>query len=476
LANLKRLDESAESYGRAFALKPDFEFLHGAWLYARLRICDWSNLQSDSLALANSVSQGKKAAHPFHVSALSDSPILQHRAAKLHVQWHHPASHLLPAIPRRPGHQKIRIGYFSADFRIHPVSILTAGLFEAHDKSRFELTAFSLGPDTRDALRVRLEAGFETFIDVRNLSDKEVAVLARNLEIDIAVDLGGFTEGSRTNIFALRAAPLQLGYLGYLGTSGAAYFDYLIADRTIVPNEYREHYAEKIVYLPSFQVNDAKRPISERTFTREELGLPEAGFVFCCFNNNYKITPRTFDIWMRILEQVKGSTLWLLADNAWAAGNLKNEAAVRGIDADRLVFGGRIPGPEYLARYRTADLFLDTLPYNAGTTASDALWAGLPVLTCTGDGFASRVAASVLNAIELPELVTETYEEYEALAIELANEPDRLGVIRKKLEVNRLSAPLFDTRLFARHIEDGFMKIYERHQADLPPEHVYISS
>jgi len=254
---------------------------------------------------------------------------------------------------------------------------------------------------------------------------------------------------------------------------GADYIDYLIADRQLIPEESRTHYAEKIVYLPSFQANDRQRKISNKVFTREELGLPQTGFVFCCFNGNYKITPSTFDGWMRILRQVDGSVLFLYADNELAATNLRKEASQRGVDANRLVFGGRIVMPDYLARYRAADLFLDTLPFNAGTTASDALWAGLPVLTCTGEVFASRMAASLLTAIGLPELITSTQEDYEALAIELATNPERLKAIKQKLQLNRLSTPLFDTVLFTKHIEDAYTQMFERYQADLPPEHIY---
>ena len=476
LRDLKRYEEALASYGCALKIEPNSEFLYGTWLYTRMRICDWPDLQNDISVLVNKVSCGEKASIPFRLLAISSSPALHRKAAEIWVQDKYPASHALPKITRRPGRDKIRVGYFSADYRNHPVSLLAAGLFETHDRSRFELTAFSFGPDTQDDLRKRIEAAFENFIDVRNKSDQDVAMLARNLGIDIAVDLGGFTEGSRTGIFAMRAAPLQLSYLGYLGTMGAEYIDYLIADQTIIPDECQKHYAEKIVYLPSYQANDGKRRIADKEFTREELGLPASGFVFCCFNNSYKISPGVFDGWMRILRQVEGSVLFLFAENDLAAMNLQKEAAVRGVEAGRLVFGKRLSVPEYLARYRTADLFLDTLPYNAGTTASDALWAGLPVLTCMGESFAGKVAASLLNAIRLPELITTTTEEYEALAIELATNPGKMKQIRHKLEKNRLTTPLFDTQLFTRHIEEAYTQIYERYQAGLPPEHMHVQS
>jgi len=474
LFDLKQHDAAIQNYDKAIALNPDCDYLYGMRLHTKMQICDWGDVDDQFAQLAAKIERNEKAVFPFAALALSGSLPLQRKAAEIWVQDECPTSHALPKIPKRPKHNKVRIGYFSADFRNHPVSFLTAELFETHDKSKFELTAFSFGTNANDEMRKRVAAAFDRFIDVRNMSDKDVAMLARNLEIDVAVDLGGFTKGSRTNIFAMRAAPLQVSYIGYLGTMGAEYIDYLIADNTIIPGEYQKHYSEKIVYLPGYQANDSKRRIADKEFTREELGLPRTGFVFCCFNNNYKITPGTFDSWMRILKQVDGSVLFLYAENALAAINLKKEAALRGVAPDRLVFGKRLPAPEYLARYRIADLFLDTLPYNAGTTASDALWAGLPVLTCVGEAFASRVAASLLNAIHLPELITSTQDAYEALAVELAANPERLRQIRQKLANNRLTAPLFDTALFTQHIEAAYTAMYGRYQADLPPEHISI--
>jgi predicted O-linked N-acetylglucosamine transferase (SPINDLY family) len=307
------------------------------------------------------------------------------------------------------------------------------------------------------------------------MSDIEIAQLVRSLNIDIAVDLTGITASSRTGIFSYRAAPIQVNYLGYPGTIGADYIDYIIADRSLIPQESQSCYSEKVVYLPnSYQVNDRKRLISDRQFTRKELGLPEHGFVFCCFNNNFKILPATFEGWMRILKTVEGSVLWLFQDNPWAVENLKKEAEKQGITADRLVFAERLPLPEHLARHRQADLFLDTFPYNAHTTSSDALWTGLPVLTLMGSSFASRVAASLLNAIGLPELITNTQEEYEALAIELAMNSKKLETIKLKLANNRLTAPLFDTPLFTKNLESAYIKMYELYQNDLKPDHLSI--
>jgi len=309
------------------------------------------------------------------------------------------------------------------------------------------------------------------------MSDLEAASLVKAKGIDILVNLNGYFGDARQDVFAYRPSPIQVNYLGFPGTIGADYIDYLIADRTVIPDASRQHYVEKIAWLPDcYQVNDRKKVIADKVFTREELGLPRTGFVFCCFNNNYKITPGTYDAWMRMLERVDASVLWLLESNPEAARNLRRECAARGVRPERLVFAPHMPLAEHLARHRAADLFIDTLPYNAHTTASDALWAGLPLITCIGRTFPGRVAASLLKAIDMPELITTTQEEYEALAVELATHPRRLELIRHKLSRNRLTTPLFDTPLFTRHIEDAFAQMVERYRADLPPDHIDVLS
>jgi GT2 family glycosyltransferase len=411
-------------------------------------------------------------ATPFTMLSLLDSPALQRRAAEIWVGKECSPRQKLPPIAPYAAHDRIRIGYFSADFRNHALAALAGELFETHDRSRFEITAFSLGSDPPDEFRVRAEAAFERFLSVGGLPDHEVAALARRLEIDIAIDLGGYTRHARPRIMALRAAPIQVSWLGYLGTLGGDFIDYLLADPVIVPLQQRQHYAEKIAYLPSYQPNDSKRAIAERTFTRAELGLPAEGFVFCCLNASYKITPETFGSWMRILTATPGSVLLLLGGNPSAEGNLRRHAADRGIPADRLIFTGRLPFGEYLARYRAADLFLDTLPYNAGTTASDALWAGLPVITCLGEAFASRVAASVLTAAGLPELIAADRDAYERLAIALATQPAQLAAIKAKLASSKSHAALFDTPALAKSLERLYERMYDRNRAGLPPEHL----
>jgi predicted O-linked N-acetylglucosamine transferase (SPINDLY family) len=324
-------------------------------------------------------------------------------------------------------------------------------------------------------MRRRIEAAFDHFVGARLQADAEVAELARTLEIDILVDLKGYTQDARTGILAMRPAPVQVNYLGFPGTIGAGFIDYVIGDRSVIPEHDFDAYAEKIVWLPeSYQANDRDRAIADTTPVRAEHGLPEGAFVFCCFNDNYKITPDVFSSWMRILSAMPNGVLWLFEDNAAAADNLRREAAARGVAPERLVFARRLPTPDHLARHRCADLFLDTLPYGAHTTASDALWTGLPVLTCLGETFAGRVGASLLNAIRLPELITTTPAAYEALAIELASDPGRLAMLKAKLADNRLRTPLYDTKLYTRQLETAYAAMMERHLAGLAPDHIRL--
>jgi predicted O-linked N-acetylglucosamine transferase (SPINDLY family) len=350
-----------------------------------------------------------------------------------------------------------------------------AGVWELHDKSKFEIFAFDNGYDDRSEYRHRIENAFGKLFDISKLSDLNAAKLIQAHEIDILVNLNGFFGLPRQGVFSYKPAPIQVNYLGFPGTLGASYMDYLIADKVALPDESKKYYVEKIVYLPnSYQANDNRREISVRQFIKTELGLPESGFIFACFNNNYKITPSTFDSWMQILTHVPGSVLWLLADNPIAKENLVQAAIARGIDSSRLIFAERLPLAEHLARHHLADLFLDTLPYNAHTTCSDALWAGLPVLTLIGSTFPGRVAASLLHAIGLDELITSSKDEYELLAIELATNPEKLASVKQKLAANRTIAPLFDTPKFTKYLEAAYMQMYERYEGDLHPEHITI--
>ncbi|HEY1475980.1 MAG TPA: tetratricopeptide repeat protein [Pseudolabrys sp.] len=477
---LKRYGEAFDAYDKAFSADPGLTGLEGARLHTKMHLCDWASFEAERAHLDGSVRNGKTSAPPFAYLATSSSPDDQLRCAELWIADKFPASKQPIWRGERFEHERIRVAYVSADFRHQPMSYLLAGLFECHDRARFETFGLSLGPDDNSDIRKRLGTALERFINVTADSDDRIASQIAELEIDILVDLMGFTAMARTGIFAKRPAPIQISYLGYPGTMGADYIDYILADRIVVPQiEYRS-YSEKVIALPdcyyptSYQINDARRAIAERTFTRAELGLPAGGFVFCCFNNAYKILPHIFDRWMRILRQVEGSVLWLLTDQAAAMNSLRKEAAARGVDAARLIFANSMPQPDHLARHRLADLFLDTLPYNAHTTASDALWMGVPVLTLVGETFAGRVAASLLGAIHLPELITTTPDAYERRAIELATQPEQLGALKRKLGKNRLTTPLFDTQRFTRQIEAAFTAIHRRHQAGLAPDHIVV--
>jgi predicted O-linked N-acetylglucosamine transferase (SPINDLY family) len=473
---LRQYIEATVSYDKAFDLNPSLPFLRGARRNARMQLCDWREFDADVEALTQSIARDEPIAPPFYLLALVDSPVLQRQAASIWARTRVAVDEVLGAIVPRAEHERLRIGYFSADFCNHPVAALIAELIEVHDRSRFEIFAFSFGPDTQDELRLRMQDAFDRFIDVRDSSDQQIAQLARGLQIDIAIDLGGYTQTGRPKLFALRVAPVQVSYLGYLGTLGADFVDYLIADTTIVPPEHEQYYSERLLRLPSYQVSDRRRRIATREFTRQELGLPATGFVYCCLNASYKITPAVFGGWMRILQRVPGSVLMLLGGIPTLSENLRDEARRCGVDPDRLVFATRLPFDEYLARYRFMDLFLDTFPYNAGTTASDALWVGLPVLTRAGDSFAARVAASLLTAIGIPELISATSESYENRAVQLAQDPQQLAIIRERLAANRLTARLFDTERFAAALEAGYQQIHERYRAGLAPAHIMVAS
>lgn len=461
LAELKQVVEAITDLDRSLRIRPDNGPAQVLKAYYQAKICDWSSRAQGGDALTPGMDS--EGIQPFLLLGMDDDPSRQLARAARWASENYPVA---PPLPPRPGTrpEKLRIGYFSADFRDHPVMQLMARLLELHDRERFEVHLFSFGEDMPDAMRDRARMAADQFHDVASLSDQAVIELARGLEIDIAVDLMGYTKGSRTEVFAQRVAPLQVNYLGYPGTLGAAFMDYIIADPWVVPDADRHFYAEKIIQLPhSYMPTDNSRAVAEDRFSRTDMGLPETGFVFCCFNNSYKISPAEFDIWMRLLGKVPGSVLWLAKDNETAGGNLVREAQARGIDGARLVFTERMPShADYMARYRCADLFLDTFNYNAHTTANDALWAGLPLITRPGRSFAARVAAGLLNAIGLPELVTDSRDAYEELALALATDPARLAALKAKLAANRLTTPLFDSETYTRDIEKAYDAIFVR--------------
>jgi len=503
---LKRFDEAISHYDKALSLKPDYHealtnkgltlnflgrhsesakyflsahqalsqdsYLLGISNHQMMLACDWSNYENNIAELFKLTDKLKKGADPFGFQGIAYSEELLKKCAEIYSNDKFPKlGNLSESLKYK--HNKIRIGYLCGEFRDHATSILMTRAWELHDKSKFQIFAFDNGWDDDSEYRQRIKKAFSKIFDISSLSDIDAAKLIQFHEIDILVNLNGFFGLARQGVFSYKPAPIQVNYLGFPGTIGSNYIDYIIADKVVLPVESRKYYAEKVAYLPnSYQATDNRRIISKRQFTKTELGLPKHSFVFACFNNNYKITPSTFDSWMRILNHVSGSVLWLLADNSITQENLIKEAADRGIDSSRIIFAQRISISEHLARHNLADLFLDTLPYNAHTTCSDALWAGLPVLTLRGNTFPGRVASSLLKAIGLDELIAYSDEEYESIAINLATMPEKLNAIRKKLAQNRLTTPLYDTRTFIKNLESTYIKMYQKYEADLVPDHI----
>lgn len=471
---LKRYDEALDAYVKAYQLRPTEPFLLGIILHYKMLVCDWLDLDGLYQHIQYALRDGQKIVEPFGFQGISCSESDLLLAAKIFANERYPMNKDSSYV-RRARSKKIRVAYLCGEFRDQATSVLMTGVYESHDKENFEIYALDNGWNDQGVLRSRMERAFKEIIDISSMPDQSVVDLIKKLNIDILVNLNGYFGEARPNVFAQHPAALQVNFLGFPGTLGAPYMDYLIADPIVIPLESREYYVEKIAYMPnSYQANDSKRIISDRQFSRSDLGLPENGFVYCCFNNNYKITPQTFDSWMRILKAVDGSVLWLIEDNIFAAKNLKVEAQNRGVSPDRILFASRLPLPEHLARHCNADLFLDTLPYNAHTTASDALWAGVPVLTCIGNTFPGRVAASLLRAIDIPELITHSTKEYEDLAIELATNHHKFRTIKDRLLAHRNTKSLFDTQMFTRDLEVLYSKMYERYQENLEPEHLFV--
>ncbi len=466
---------SIEAFTEAARLNPDSAHVRGSLAAQRLAICDWADRIDDENALLGAIRSGKGGVDPFTALLLGTTAADQLACAQQYVVMLGTGPKIFAA-PAPRTNQKIRLGYFSGDFREHPVAHLSAELFELHDRSKFEVIGYSYGVNDQSEPRIRIEKGFDKFVDVQSLSDRAVAERIAGDGIDILIDLSGYTDRARAGVACLRPAPIQVNYLGFPGTLGAKYIDYIIADDFVLPPEHRPFYTEQPVYLPDcYQVNDSKRAIAAETPTRAECGLPEEGFVFCCFNNCSKITPVVFAAWMNLLRQAPGSVLWLLGMRPLASENLRKRAAAVGVAPERLVFAPRLPLAAHLARHRLADLFLDTLPYNAHTTMSDALWAGLPAVTCVGDTFAGRVGGSLLRAVGLHELVTTKADDYEALALSLATDPDRLKSLSQKLARDLPTAPLFDSHRFTRHLETAYTRMHEFRRAGKPPEMIVVT-
>jgi protein O-GlcNAc transferase len=470
LTKQHREGEALADFEAARSADPDDDLAFEGLARLALITCDWVKAAPLWREVPAHVSQGRYF-DPFSFLGFSDDAALQLACAKQYVR------HRVPAAPAGKSgtkaiwrNQRIKIAYVAGSYHRHPTAYQTAELLEIHDRSRFEIIGISFGPDDESEIRGRIVRAFDQFHDVRYRTDRDVVRLLSDLQVDIAVDRGGFTINCRPGIFAARPAPVQVNYLGYPGTLGASFYDYVLADATVLPFAQQPYYTERIVHLPNcYQVSDTKKPVAAETPTRSEAGLPDQGFVFCCFNNNYKITPPVFDVWMRLLNQIEGSVLWLLSDREIAEGNLRREAQARGVDPGRLIFAQRVSLDAHLARHRLADLFLDTLPYNAHSTATDALWMGVPVVTCLGRSFAGRAAASQLRAIGTPDLVTDSLEAYEKLALHLASDPQARAEFRAKIERNRLRYPLFDTDRYRRNLETAYISMWDRWQRGEQP-------
>jgi predicted O-linked N-acetylglucosamine transferase (SPINDLY family) len=476
-AKLRRPEASVLAYSEAMREDQQLQFVKGHLLHQKMLCCDWSNVESIIADIEADIQLNRPSAEPFGLLGIASSEQSLQQAAQLCGARLYPGVPMADTTNRSAAStdRKIRVGYLSGEFRVHAISQLLTGVLEEHDRNGFEVSILDNGWDDKSDLRRRIVAAANEVIDITTLSDTAAVDTIRKAGIDILVNINGYLDDHRMGIFARRAAPIQVNYLGFPGTFGCDYIDYIIADRFVIPEDRSSFYTEKVVRLPHcYQPNDSTKKIGTTAFQRGELGLPENGFVFCCFNNNYKIVPGVFDCWARILKRIDGSVLWLLKSNAVAASNLVKEAVARGISPDRLVFADRMPLADHLARHHSAGLFLDTLPYNAHTTASDALWTGLPVLTQTGTTFPGRVATSLLNAVGLPELVVRTQEEYEETAIRLATHPDELALLKDKLLKNKPAAPLFNTRQYARHIEAAFRAMSDRRKQGLDPDHISI--
>jgi predicted O-linked N-acetylglucosamine transferase (SPINDLY family) len=474
LAAINRHEEALAEFHNVYKLNPQLDSFMETFVHTKMYLCDWGDLEKHLAVLKNVVALPDTGGNPF-ISLSTLDMEHQYLVAKKAAAQFHLDREVLRVSPIKSD-RKIRIAYISADFRTHPVARLTAELFELHNRDAFEVFGFSVkGTSADDPFRQRLMSAFDEFIDLEGLPIEEAYLKVLSYNIDILMDLGGHTADSAMGMLNMRLAPIQMSYIGHPGTSGASFIDYTIGDRVLIPQESQQYYSEKILYMPHcFQVNDSKREVPQDLFTKEDFDLPADQFVFCSFNNNYKINPKMFDSWSRILKRAPHSVLWLLGGNPTTQHNLIKEAKARGIDPSRLIFASRIAYEKYLARFRVADLFLDTLPFNAGTTASDCLWAGLPVLTTLGDAFAGRMAGSLLMAMELPELVANTLEEYENKAVELAQDPARVKALKETIEKNRFTTPLFDSKSFTKDLELGYQKMMDRFYNHQEPDHIYL--
>jgi predicted O-linked N-acetylglucosamine transferase (SPINDLY family) len=475
LQDIKNFEKAVLNFEKALLIDKEIPFCKGYLLHAKMLSCDWNGLNELYKEIYNDVEKNKYSATPFGYQAICDDEFNLQKCAQLYSSKRFPEIKNNFFTKKISKNKKIKIGYLCGEFREQATSVLMTEVWEKHNKEDFEIIAFDSGWDDKSLRRNRIITAFDKFIDISKMSDFDAAKLIYKEQIDILINLNGFFGTGRPIVFSYRPVPIQINYLGFPGTIGSKYIDYILCDRTVVPPQSKKFYNEKIIYLPdSYQANDTKRKISEKKFLREDLSLPKESFVFCCFNNNYKITPNMFDVWARLLKKIDNSVLWLIEGNSEATENLKKEAKIRNIDGSRLIFAKRVKLEDHLARHKNADLFLDTLPYNAHTTASDSLWAGLPVLTCLGKAFPGRVAASLLRSLDLSELITYSKNEYIAKAEEFALNPEKLRLIKDKLDINKFSQPLFNTELFCRSLESAFKIIFEKYSLGLETEDVSL--
>ena len=470
----KYFELSIKDSEEAYRINENLDYLFGKIVHSKMHLNDWSNFNKQLQIITDGLKNNKKIIVPFPFLSLIDDP-QKHKDNSILF-----AKNFVPILSNNLkkkiiDNSKIKIGYFSADLNAHAVSQLIHKMFRIHDKKKFQIYCYAFGLKEKDEVHKNIEKNVDFYRDIRDIADHEAALVAREDEIDIAIDLQGYTGKQRSGIFANRAAPIQINYLGYPGTMGAKFIDYIIADENLIPKKNQKFYSEKIIYMPdSYQVQDDELKAAEITPSKTKLGLPEDCFIFCAINNNYKILPEVFNSWMKILEKVEQSVLWLLDTNEVAKNNLLRETELRKISSDRIVFAKKTSYDIYLSQFQHADLFLDTFVYNAGATASNALWMGVPVLTKIGQSYSSRMASSLLHSIGLPELITNSPEAYEKLAVELATNTNKLSTIKLKLKENRLQKALFNTEIFTRNFEEGLQKVYKNYLEKNEPKNIFI--
>ena len=464
LIELKDYNGALINYKNLIKLSPKHHFIEGKILHTNMQICNWENYENDLKNLFQSLEKHEKIIDPFSIISITEKVDHQKRASEIFSNYKFPKQ-LENKINSDKNNLKTRLGYFSPDFCDHPVLHLIFDVFKNHNKNKFEIFAFSFGPRKKDEMTEQVKKYFNEFIDINDKSDEEVSMLSRKMGIDIAIDLCGFTNFNRAGIFSHRAAPLQVNFLGYPSTMGSTFIDYLIADRIVIPEDQKLNYSENIAYLPNcYQPNMAVKNISKTKITRNEEGLPADAFVFCNFNSNYKITPEIFKVWMNILKNVSNSVLWLLETNNESSKNIIKEAKKNNINENRIIFAKHLPNKDHLKRIELADIFLDTFPYSAHTTASDFVRAGIPLITLKGESFASRVAASILNQVNLNELVTKNKNEYQKLAISIGTDNEKLKNLKEKLKESISDSNLFNSVLYTKHLEDLFINLSKKNK------------